>query len=88
MGLAVLITRKRRITTEEFYLAAQTLAHMVSDAQLEKGCLFPPLAEVRHVSAAIAAAIAENEKRKGTLEVPDQQDWAAYAKAAMYDPLK
>ncbi len=88
MGLAALVSGIRRIATEEFYLAAQTLANMVSKAQLAQGCLFPPLAEVRDVSAAIAAAIAENEKKKGALEVPDQKDWVAYAKAAMYDPFK
>lgn len=62
---------------------------MVSQEQLGKDCLYPPLTEVRDVSAAIAAAIAENEQKKGTLRVPvPPEGFLAYAKKMMYDPLK
>jgi len=88
LGLAVSLTKMRRVTMEHFYLAANTVASMTSEAQLDQGCLFPSLREVRHVSAAIAAAIAEIERKEGRLLVPDQKDWVAYAKAAMYDPWK
>lgn len=89
MGLAVLLWGLRRIGTEEMYIASKTLANMVSAEQLTKDCLYPPLAEVRDVSAGIAAAIAENEQRKGTLRVPvPPEGFLAYAKAHMYDPFK
>lgn len=88
LGLAVIVTKMRRVTTEHFYLAAHTVAEMTCDKQLAQGCLFPPLGMVREVSVALAAKIAENEKKEGRLMVPDQEDWVAYAKAAMYDPLK
>lgn len=79
----------QRIGMEEFYLAASTVAQMVSEEQLALDCLYPPLAEVREVSARIAAAIAENEQRKGTLRVPvPPEGFLAYAKNAMYDPFK
>lgn len=87
MGLAVVLWGLRRIGVEEFYIAASTVAQMVSSEQLEKDCLYPPLAEVRDVSAGIAAAIAENEQRKGTLRVPvPPEGFLAHAKANMYDP--
>lgn len=88
LGLAVIITKMKRVKMEHFYLAANTVAEMTSEKQLAQGCLFPPLGEVRHVSAAIAAAVAEREKKEGRLLVPDQQDWFAHANACMYDPLK
>jgi malate dehydrogenase (oxaloacetate-decarboxylating)(NADP+) len=88
LGLSIALTQMRRVAMEHFYLAANTVAEMTSEEQLASGCLFPPLGEVRDVSAAIAAAVAEREKEEGRLMVPDQADWLAYAKAAMYDPLK
>ena len=88
-GLAVLLWKILRIGTEEFYIASKTLADMVSAEQLSHDCLYPPLTEVREVSAAIAAAIAENERAKGTLRVPvPKEGFLAYAKAKMYDPWK
>jgi malate dehydrogenase (oxaloacetate-decarboxylating)(NADP+) len=62
---------------------------MVSEEQLAKDCLYPPLAEVRDVSAGIAAAIAENEQKKGTLRVPvPPEGFLAHAKSRMHDPFK
>ena len=88
MGLAVRLWGLRHIGVEEFYLASKTLAQMVSPEQLEKDCLYPPLAEVRDVSAAIAAAVAENEEKKGTLRVPvPAEGFLAFAKKEMYDPF-
>eukprot|EP00624_Nannochloropsis_granulata_P000704 evm.model.NODE_12792_length_12315_cov_31.308405.4 len=87
LGLSIFLTEMRRVKMEHFYLAANTVAAMTSEEQLAQGCLFPPLGEVRHVSAAIAAAVAKKEKEEGRLMVPDQDDWLAYAKAAMYNPL-
>lgn len=72
-----------------FFIASKTLAELVSEEHLAKDSLFPDLAEVRDVSAAIAAAIAENEQRKGTLRVPvPSEGFLRYAKKHMYTPFK
>lgn len=61
----------------------------MSEEQLAKDCLYPDLSEVRAVSAGIAAAIAENEQRKGTLRVPvPAEGFLAHAKKSMYTPFK
>lgn len=90
MGLAVLLWKILRIgTLEVFYIASKTLAELVSPAQLAKDCLFPDLSQVRDVSAGIAAAIAENEHRKGTLRVPvPPEGFLSYAQKHMYAPFE
>lgn len=72
-----------------FYIASKTLAELVSEEHLAEDKIFPDLPEVRGVSAAIAAAIAENEQRKGTLRVPiPSEGFLRYAKNHMYTPFK
>ena len=42
-----------------FITAAETLADLVSDNDLEKGRLFPPLTDIREISRDIAVKVAE-----------------------------
>jgi malate dehydrogenase (oxaloacetate-decarboxylating)(NADP+) len=59
IGLAKVAFGLERITGEMFYTAAETLAGLVSPGQIEKGCLYPPLSEIRAVSKQLALAIGE-----------------------------
>ena len=56
LGLGVVATKARRVTNDMFLAAADTLANMVSEADLAQGSLYPPLKDMRSVSATIAAA--------------------------------
>ena len=58
VGLGVVVSHSRSVTDEMFLLAAQTLAAQVSEADLERGRLFPSLARIRDVSAHIALEVA------------------------------
>lgn len=63
VALGVVSSKCTRVPNSMFLTAALALAQQVSKEQLDSGCLYPPLHEIRQVSARIAAAVAE--------EVPD-----------------
>jgi malate dehydrogenase (oxaloacetate-decarboxylating)(NADP+) len=59
IGLAAVVSRPRKIPDEFFLTAARTLADMVTDEDLSRGSLYPPLHDIRKVSLAIATDVAE-----------------------------
>jgi malate dehydrogenase (oxaloacetate-decarboxylating)(NADP+) len=86
VGLAAVAVRATRVTDEMFMAAARTLAQQVTDADLAQGSLYPPLAQVRDVSAQIAAAVAQVAYDQGFATIPKPSDLLAYVHAQMYDP--
>jgi len=87
VGLAAVTVRATRVTDEMFMAAARTLAQQVTDADLAQGSLYPPLAQVRDVSAHIAAAVAQVAYEQGFATVPKPADLLAYVRSQMYDPV-
>lgn len=85
VGLGVMLSRARRVTSAMFLEAAQTLASLVTDATLAEGRLFSPLREIRDVSAAIAVAVMEVAYRDQLATRPRPADLAAFVRANMYD---
>jgi malate dehydrogenase (oxaloacetate-decarboxylating)(NADP+) len=86
VGLGALACGARLVTDEMFFAAAKALAHEVSEADLEQGRVFPPLSEIRQVSAVIAAAVAEVAYRRGLTIQPRPDDLLAHIQAQMYVP--
>lgn len=84
VGLGVVVSRARLVTDTMFLAAARTLAEHVSAADLAQGSLYPPLRDVRAVSAAIAVAVAEVAYREGLAEQERPKDLGATVRAAMY----
>ena len=86
LGLGAIATRATRVTDEMFMAAARTLAAQVTPDDLNQGSLYPPLKQVRNVSAHIAVAVAEVAYRQGFARVPQPPDLLAFMKAQMYEP--
>lgn len=59
IGLACVGAGLTRVDDEVMLIAAKTLAELVTQADLDTGCVYPPLSAIRHVSLKIAVAIAE-----------------------------
>jgi len=59
IGLGAVFCRARRIPDEFFLTAARTLAGLVTEKDLERGTLYPPLRNIRRISHAIATSVAE-----------------------------
>jgi malate dehydrogenase (oxaloacetate-decarboxylating)(NADP+) len=86
VGLGVIASGARHVIEEMFFVAAQTLAHAVSDEDLGQGRIYPPLARIREVSAAIAAAVAEVAYRRDLATKPKPDDIPAFIKSLIYEP--
>jgi len=86
IGLGAIVSRSRRITDEMFMIAAQTLAQLVTQADLDQGSLYPALPRIREVSAHIATAVAECAYRNGLAGKPKPDDVAADVRSQMFDP--
>ena len=86
IGLAAIVTGMTRITEPMFMAAARALAGQVTEADLAQGSLFPPLSNIREVSARIAAAVAAVAFREKLVRVPEPADILAFVKSQMYEP--
>ncbi|MBI3297248.1 MAG: NAD-dependent malic enzyme [Elusimicrobia bacterium] len=87
VGMAVVATGARRVTDEMFSTAARALADLVSEADLAKGCLMPPLDSINDVSAHVAASVAALAHRRGLATEPEPADILADVRAKQYRPV-
>ena len=87
VGLGVIRCRANRVTDEMFLAAAKTLAAEVSDADLHRGSIYPPLKQIRDVSAKIAVAVAEIIFDQGLAAIPRPVDLPSFIRAGMYAPV-
>ena len=86
IGLGAIVSGTRLVTDAMFMAAAYALAERVTAADLSHGSLYPPLADVRQVSAHIAAAVARVAYEEGLATLPQPEDLLAYVKSQMYEP--
>ncbi len=86
VGLGAIASRAQRITDEMFMAAAHTLAHDVTESDLEQGSLYPALPRIREVSAHIGTAVARVAYRNGLAAEREPEDIPAHVASQMYDP--
>ena len=86
VGLGAIASRTQRITDEMFMAAAHTLAHDVTESDLEQGSLYPALPRIREVSAHIGTAVARVAYRNGLAAEREPEDIPAHVASQMYDP--
>ena len=64
----------------------QALAEMVTDEDLERGSLYPPLSNIREVSTRLATRIVEYAYAKGRAAVyPEPEDKEAFVKMHQFN---
>jgi malic enzyme len=85
VGLAVLITEAREVSDGMFAAAADALAAQVTSEDLAAGSLFPRVAELRRVTAAVAEAVIHQTVAEGLARNPPDDPASAVA-AAMWEP--
>lgn len=84
IGLGAVACQATRISETMFLVAARTLAEQVSQDRLNKGALYPPLAEIRAVSAKIALAVAEQAYLEGLATLTRPEDLQGFIEGQMY----
>ncbi|XP_012728408.2 NADP-dependent malic enzyme [Fundulus heteroclitus] len=85
VGLAVTACALRHITEDIFLTAAEALANLVTEKDLEEGRLYPPLSSIREVSLKLAAKIMDYayEHKMATLR-PEPADKEAHVRSISY----
>ncbi len=91
VGLGAIASEARRVTDGMFLAAARVLAGMVSEEDLALGRVYPPLADIREISARIAAEVAAIAHREGLVpggqrEERDPETLLAPIRELMYKP--
>ena len=87
IGLAAASVKALRITDDDMLVAARTLAAQVTPERLAVGCLYPPLDDIRQVSANIAAAVAANIYSRGDANLsPRPDDLLKHCQSMMWNP--
>ena len=86
VGLGVIASSASRVTDEMFYVAARTLADLVTDEDLALGRIYPDLKRIREVSSAIGAAVAAVAFKRELTRLPRPHDLRAHVNAMMFDP--
>ena len=86
VGLGVIASGSNRVTDEMFMAAAHALAEQVTADDLQQGSLYPPLTNIRDVSAHIAAAVAAVAYHRRLARGPEPADLLGFIKSRMYEP--
>jgi malate dehydrogenase (oxaloacetate-decarboxylating)(NADP+) len=87
VGLGVIVSRSRVVTDEMFLAAAFSLASQVTDADLERGRVYPALSLIRQVSALIARDVAKMVYENGFTDREEPEDILADIHKNMYQPV-
>jgi len=87
LGLGVTSCKARRVTDEMFLAAAKTLAGAVSTTDIHRGSIYPPLKQIRDVSAKIAVAVAEIAFAQGLAAIPMPNKLTEFINKKMYAPV-
>jgi malic enzyme len=86
VGLGVLVSQAREVTDEMFLAAAAALAGEVADEDVAAGALFPPMRDLRRVTARIAEAVVRRARDAGVGRVIDDAALPAAVEDAMWTP--
>ncbi len=86
IGLGAIACRARTLPDELFLAAAQTLAGLVGQSDLDDGAPYPPLREIRKISLAIAVSVATRAHAMGLARDKRPRNLRKAIEALMYRP--
>ena len=87
LGLGAIVSRSRVVTDDMFLAAAHSLANLVTETDLERGRVYPPLSRIREVSAKIAYDVATIVYDRGYTDKERPEDIMTDIRDYMYQPI-
>ncbi|KAL7134833.1 hypothetical protein ABFS83_11G051700 [Erythranthe nasuta] len=87
LGFGLVISGAIRVHNDMLLTAAEALASQLTRENYEKGMIYPPLSNIRKISAHIAANVAAQAYDLGVAtQLPRPADLFKYAESCMYSP--
>jgi malate dehydrogenase (oxaloacetate-decarboxylating)(NADP+) len=86
IGLGAVVCGARSIPDDFFLAAANTLAGLVSEQDLDAGAVYPPLRDIRSISRAIAVSVVESAYAMNLARAPRPPDVTRAVAEFMYEP--
>eukprot|EP00798_Chlamydomonas_sp_ICE-L_P018130 gene18125-24570_t len=87
VGLGTLISKCTKLRDEQFIAAAEAVARMVTEDELDKGSVLPHTSRIREVSAHVATAVASKAYTGGyATALPKPHNLQEVATRFMYNP--
>ncbi|KAK4432981.1 NADP-dependent malic enzyme [Sesamum alatum] len=87
LGFGLVISGAIRVHDDMLLAASEALAGQVTDENCDKGMIYPPLSNIRKISAHIAANVAAKAYELGlATRLPRPADLVKYAESCMYTP--
>lgn len=87
VGLGIIASQSRTVTDEMFLAAAHSLANQVSESDIERGRIYPSLAQIREVSSLIARDVAKIVYDNKFTDKEEPDDILADIHSHMYHPV-
>ncbi len=87
IGLGVVVAQATQVTDEMFLAAAKTLAKLTDEEDLGMGRVYPPLSDIREISAQIAKAVVKIAVRNGLARADLPEDPIDVIREKMYQPV-
>ena len=87
LGFGLVISGAIRVHDEMLLAASEALAGQVTEEHFAKGMIYPPLTNIRKISANIAANVAAKAYELGlATRLPRPANLLKYAESCMYTP--
>merc|ERR1712142_262430 len=86
LSLGIISAGIRHVHESVFLFAAEGLANLVTDEDLEVGRMYPPLSKIKQVSIKIASKVAEEAYREGMASTyPEPEDKESFIRSRLYN---
>ncbi|KAF5180436.1 Nad-dependent malic enzyme [Thalictrum thalictroides] len=87
-GLGLVISGTIRVHDDMLLAASEALAGQVTEEDIRKGMIYPPISKIRKISAHIAANVAAKAYELGlATHLPQPENLLKFGESCMYSPL-